>query len=175
VIELPAFISVVGNLKVCEKATTPQITDPVKKAAEEAAKKAAPKKEEQKKKPKEDDGEDEDKPVTKAKNPLDLLPPSTFDLYNFKTLYVNHPDKRGEGIEELKKQYDPNGFSIWFLHYEMYKGEGKELYKTENMANGFLQRFDDFRKYAFGRLLVLGTEEAQEIMGVFLWRGTGMP
>jgi len=57
----------------------------------------------------------------------------------------------------------------------MYKGEAEVLYKTENMCKGFLQRFDDFRKYCLARHLVLGTEEKQEIMGVWLWRGNGVP
>jgi len=39
----------------------------------------------------------------KAPNPLDLLPPSSFDLFNFKTFYVNHKDKSGEGFDEFLK------------------------------------------------------------------------
>jgi len=30
----------------------------------------------------------------KQKNPLDLLPPSNFNLFDFKTLIVNAPDKK---------------------------------------------------------------------------------
>lgn len=88
---------------------------------------------------------------------------------------VNVVDKKGEGIDTLKKQMDQGGFSIWMLEYEMYKGEGIELYKTENMCKGFLQRFDDFRKWCLARHLILGTEEKQEIFGVWLWRGTDIP
>ncbi len=165
---LPEFIKVVGHIKVAQKSIKPQIKVEEKKVAPVAAAKPAAK-------PKKDDGEDDEPTEKKAKSALDLLPPTTFDLFNFKTLMVNIKDKKGEGIDELKKQYDPAGFSIWFLHYEMYKGEGEVLYKTENMCKGFLQRFDDFRKYCLARHLVLGTEEKQEIMGVWLWRGTGIP
>ena len=28
-------------------------------------------------------------------------------------------------MEELKKQYDPVGYSFWFLHYDKYGDEGK--------------------------------------------------
>ena len=37
----------------------------------------------------------------KAKNPLDALPPTSFDLFNFKTYFVNVPDKKGEGFDEF--------------------------------------------------------------------------
>jgi len=57
-------------------------------------------------------------------NPLDALPDSPWNFYDFKTLYVNHPDKRGGGIEELKKQFDPQGYAFWYTHYEKYGTEG---------------------------------------------------
>jgi len=43
------------------------------------------------------------------------------------------------------------------------------------MVDGFLQRWEDFRKYSFGKMCVLGTEDCQEIMGVFMWRGHKVP
>ena len=53
-------------------------------------------------KPKKEEEESfEDKPA--GKNPLDLLPESKFDLFNFKTFFVNHPDKSGEAVDELLK------------------------------------------------------------------------
>jgi len=133
---------------------------------------------EEKKVAKKEAAEDEDdKPAEekKAPNPLDLLPPSTFDLFNFKTFFVNHKDKSGEAIDEMLKIYDPAGYSIWFLHYDKYKGEGEVLYKTENLSKGFLQRFDQFRKHAFARHIVLGEEPNLEIEGVWLFRGTTIP
>jgi elongation factor 1-gamma len=111
----------------------------------------------------------------KAPNPLDLLPPSSFDLFNFKTFFVNHKDKSGAAVDEMLKIYDPAGYSVWFLHYDKYKGEGEVLYKTENLSKGFLQRFDQFRKHAFARHLVLGDEPSLEIEGVWLFRGTTIP
>ena len=48
----------------------------------------------------------EDAPPKKEVNPLDLLPPSPFDLFNFKTFYVNHPDKAGEGFNAFMEQVD---------------------------------------------------------------------
>jgi len=57
----------------------------------------------------------------------------------------------------------------------MFGDEGKVLYITENLCDGFLQRFDEFRKWSFARQLILGTEKKQEIMGVWMWRSTGIP
>lgn len=169
---LPSFVGAFGFVKLSQKPMKPGAKLIVKEKP-----KAVVVKEEKKvaAKPKGGDDDDEDKPQKKAANPLDLLPPSTFDLYNFKTLFVNIKDKKGEGIEELKKQFDPNGYSLWFLHYDKYKGEGEKLYITNNLCNGFLQRFDDFRKYCFARHLVLGDEPNLEIEGVWMWRGTGIP
>jgi len=43
---------------------------------------------------------DEDEaPKKKEENPLDVLPPTPFNLYDFKTFFVNCPDKRGEGMK----------------------------------------------------------------------------
>ena len=140
--------------------------------------KEKPKVVEEKKVAKKEHDEDDDgepKEEKKAPNPLDLLPPSSFDLFNFKTFFVNHKDKSGAAIDEMLKIYDPAGYGIWFLHYDKYKGEGEVLYKTENLSKGFLQRFDQFRKHAFARHLVLGEEPNLEIEGVWLFRGTGIP
>lgn len=164
VVALPEFVAVCGNIKSCAKGVKPQIKAEPKKEVAKAAPKAAAK-----------PAADEDAPAKKPKSALETLPPTDFDLFNFKTFMVNVPDKKGEGIDELKKQMDKEGFSIWFLHYEMYKDEGTVLFKTENMCKGFLQRFDDFRKWCLARHLILGTEEKQEIMGVWLWRGVGIP
>ena len=136
------------------------------------------KKEEKKKEvaPKKAAGGDDDEPPKKPKSELELLPPTPFDLFNFKTYFVNHKDKKGEAVtkflngpadEEFQKEwmYDKEGWSIWHMHYEMYvdsKGvrqEGNEVYKTENMVNGFLQRWEDFRKWSFGKMCVLGTDK----------------
>jgi hypothetical protein len=53
------------------------------------------KKEEKKKEaPKEAAPKAEEKPAKVLDN-VESLPPTNFDLFSFKTLYVNHPDKKG--------------------------------------------------------------------------------
>jgi len=93
--KLPEFVKVAGNIRVAAKTVKPVIKAEEKKEAPKKAATAA--------KPKDNGDDDEHKPQKKAANPLDLLPPSTFDLFNFKTFMVNCKDKKGEGIEELKK------------------------------------------------------------------------
>jgi len=127
------------------------------------------------KKPK-DDEEDDDAPKEdkKEKNPLDALPPSTFNLFDFKTLFVNATSKQ-EALDFFWKNFDASGYSLWFIVYEKAEGEGKVLFLTSNLMNGFIQRLDHFRKYAFGVHGVYGEEPTLEIRGVWVWRGTELP
>jgi len=91
--------------------------------------------------------EDGEEKAKKEANPLDTLPPSPFDLYSFKTFFVNNKDRRGEGMKFFFDNYDKNGYCIYFIHYDKYAGEGEVLHVTVNMMNGFLQRIDHFRKH----------------------------
>jgi len=76
VINLPEYKAVMGKVRFCAKTIPPTLTE--SKKVEE--KKAAPVKKE---------GGDEEKPAKKEENPLDVLPPTTFNLYDFKTFFVN--------------------------------------------------------------------------------------
>lgn len=126
------------------------------------------------KKPKKEEKEEEEPKQEKAKNPLDELPPTPFNLFDFKTLYVNATDKK-EACKFLWENFDKNGFSLWHITYEKAEGEGKILFQTCNLYNGFLQRLEHFRKYAFGVHGVYGDEPYLEVKGVWLWRGQGHP
>jgi elongation factor 1-gamma len=92
-----------------------------------------------------------------------VLPPTTFDLFAFKTFFVNHADKRGEGMKFFFENYDKEGYSIYFVHYDKYEGECQVLYQTANMLGGFLQRIDHFRKHTFAAHAILGEEPTLEI------------
>jgi len=116
----------------------------------------------------------EEAPAQKAKNPLDCLPETKFNLYDFKTLIVNAPNKK-DAIQFLWDNFDAQGFSFWKIEYEKYPGEGEKLYMTRNLAAGFIQRLETFRKYSFGTWGVYGDEPNLEIRGLFLWRGLEEP
>mmetsp|Transcript_805 Transcript_805/g.1721 ORF Transcript_805/g.1721 Transcript_805/m.1721 type:complete len:407 (-) Transcript_805:4921-6141(-) len=129
----------------------------VKKPAEEVKTAPAPVVEEEQKK--------------KGPNPLDLLPPTTFIMDEWKKLYANTKDKAST-LPWFWERYDPEGFSIWVFKYNKLEGECQVLYRTNNLLNGFLQRMEEFRKYSFGYLGIYGVEPELDIAGCFMWRGT---
>lgn len=160
-VKLPEVVARFGNIKFAAK-----VVKPVAGPKKEEVKAAAPVKKEAKE-------EGAEKP--KEKNPLDALPPSKFVLPEFKTFFVNIPDKRGEGMTRFLETYDPEGYSIYFCHYDKYEGEGQVLYQTSNLMNGFLQRIDNFRVHTFSMMAILGEEPNLNIEGVWLFRGHGIP
>jgi len=126
--------------------------EPKKKAA--AAPAPAPKKKEE-----------------KPKNNVDLLPPSDFNLYDFKTFFINHPDKKGVGVDEMYKKIDWNGWAFWKFEYDIYEGEGEKEHVANNLMNGFLSRAESANKLCFARHCVLGKIPNLQIYGVWLCRG----
>lgn len=131
VCKLPQWVAVFGHVKFAQKPVAPKFAEGEKKVVKAAATAAKPKKAE---------GDEDEEPV-KAKNPLDLLPATKFDLFTFKTTFTNHPDKRGAGIDLLLELID-EGWAFWYLQYEMFGTEGQVLFKTVNLCNGFVQRFE---------------------------------
>jgi len=105
-----------GHVKPAAKPVKPNLAAPEAKKEEKKA--AAPK---------------EEAPKKKEKVGLDALPESSMVLDDFKRMFVNHPDKKGGAVDEFLKMFDKDGWSIYFLHYEMYGDEGKVMYKTQNM------------------------------------------
>ena len=96
IVNQPKLASVFGTTAFVEKAL--QYTPPPKEKKAPAAP-AQPKAEKKPKKEEADDEEDDDKPYEEApkeKNPLDLLPKSTFNLEDWKRAYSNK-DTRGAG------------------------------------------------------------------------------
>jgi elongation factor 1-gamma len=169
-VKLPEFTSRIGNVKFAQKALKPILAEKKEEV------KAAPVKAAAKPTPKDDDDEEAEKKPS-GKNPLDLLPPSKFVLPDFKTFFVNLGDKKAtDGMKHFFENYDPEGYSLWFTHYDKYDGEGVLLYQTSNLMNGFLQRMDDkFRNHCFSMLAILGDEPSLEIEGVWLFRGKTIP
>lgn len=94
-------------------------TAPKKESAPAAPK--APKAEKPKAapKPKEVDEEEEESfaDVPAAKNPLDLLPKSTFVLDEWKRQYSN-TDTRTEALPWLYENFDAEGYSLWKMDFK---------------------------------------------------------
>jgi elongation factor 1-gamma len=106
----PNLSSIFGSTAFAEKAL--QYTPPPKEKKEKAPPAPAqPKAEKKPKKEEVDDDDDDDKPYEEApkeKNPLDLLPKSTFNLEDWKRAYSNK-ETRGAGgsIEWFYQKFVP--------------------------------------------------------------------
>ena len=173
---MPQFINVWGPIKFCKQPLELAVQKkPEKKESKKQPKKKTEKKTEKKTgKKTEKKTEKEEKKQTSSQNPLDLLPETQLNLDSWKKLYSNTEDKKAV-MQEFWKMYDPQGWSIYHLHYQKLEGEGQKLYMTANRVEGFLARMERLRKYSFGTMGVYGEEPDLEILAVFMWRGKGIP
>ncbi|CAH9109242.1 unnamed protein product [Cuscuta europaea] len=168
----PNFSKILGEIKQAESVPPPPSKKPAAQAKESAKPKEEPKKEEAK--PKEE-GVEEEAPKPKPKNPLDLLPPSKMVLDDWKRLYSNTKTNfREVAIKGFWDMYDPEGYSLWFCDYK-YNDENTVSFVTLNKVGGFLQRMDLARKYAFGKMLVIGSQPPFKVKGLWLFRGKEVP
>jgi elongation factor 1-gamma len=103
-----------GKLRLCDKAWNFDGYKKDEKKAEKKPEKKAEKKEEKKPEKKEEKKPEkkEEKPVVAAagkdKNPLDLLPPTKLNFFDFKTMIVNAKDKK-EAVNWLFDNFDHEG------------------------------------------------------------------
>ncbi|KAJ3037539.1 hypothetical protein HDU99_010393, partial [Rhizoclosmatium hyalinum] len=109
----------------------------------------------------------------KAKNPLDLLPKSDFNLEEWKRFYSNN-DTRPTACNWFWDKFDPAGFSLYRLDYK-YNSELTLTFMSSNLVGGVYHRLEAARKYAFGSLAVLGEDHKNSIAGYFVYRGDGIP
>ncbi|XP_022929411.1 elongation factor 1-gamma [Cucurbita moschata] len=166
----PNFQKIIGEVKQTD--AIPPVKTP-EEAAAAAKPKPEPKKQEEK--PKAAPAAEEEAPKPKAKNPLDLLPPSKMILDEWKRLYSNTKTNfREVAIKGFWDMYDPEGYSLWFCDYK-YNDENTVSFVTLNKVSGFLQRMDLARKYAFGKMLVIGSEAPFKVKGLWLFRGQEIP
>ncbi|KAI3861017.1 hypothetical protein MKX03_026686 [Papaver bracteatum] len=172
----PTFIKLLGEVKQAESvppvpsAKTPAPTNEATIAKEKSETKTQPGKPIAEETPAEDEAT---KP--KAKNPLDLLPPSKMILDEWKRLYSNTKTNfREVAIKGFWEMYDPEGYSLWFCDYK-YNDENTVSFVTLNKVGGFLQRMDIARKYAFGKMLIIGSEAPFKVKGLWLFRGPEIP
>ena len=143
----PAFVEEFGIPRFCKVALKP-VLPPTEAAAEEKPEKKEKKKDaekkkekkEEEKKPEADEGDD-DAPKKKPPNPLDILPPSPFDIDNFKREFLANktPETKRKYLQTtFFEKFDANGWALWYCDYIKAEGEGEVLYKTSNLMGGFL-------------------------------------
>ncbi|EIN05160.1 EF1G-domain-containing protein [Punctularia strigosozonata HHB-11173 SS5] len=170
----PKIKSVFGEIAYQEKAM--EYVPPPKEKEPKGHGEPNPKPEKKKKKNKavEEDEEDDDlapKEEPKAKNPLDLLPKSSFNLEDWKRAYSNK-DTRGSGgsLEWFYEYFDPEGFSVWRVDFK-YNDELTQTFMSSNQIGGFFNRLEASRKYLFGSMGVLGATNDSILTGVLVCRG----
>jgi elongation factor 1-gamma len=191
IVNQPNLTSVFGSTAYAEKAL--QYTPPPKEKKEKApAAPAQPKAEKKPKKEEVDDDDDDDKPYEEApkeKNPLDLLPKSTFNLEDWKRAYSNK-ETRGAGgslewfyqkfvlflllilnCSSCARSFDKEGYSLWRVDFK-YNEELTQTYMSSNQVGGFFNRLEASRKYLFGSVGVLGTANNSIITGALITRGS---
>lgn len=178
-VNIPSFRKILGEIKQSESVPSVQSAKKPTQSKEPAKPKAQaePKKESAKEtaKSKVEGAGEEEAPKPKPKNPLDLLPPSKMILDEWKRLYSNTKTNfREVAIKGFWDMYDPEGYSLWFCDYK-YNEENTVSFVTLNKVGGFLQRMDLARKYAFGKMLIIGSEPPFKVKGLWLFRGQEIP
>lgn len=164
VTSVPAFTAVWGTIrlaKVALEAPAPVVkAEPVKPAAKPVEEKKVAKKAD----------DDEDEQPKKQINPLDSLPPTNFDLDEWKKLITNTKDRKSV-MPTFWEKLDQAGWSAIFIQYEKAEGEGEKMVPFENLLDGFVQRMESIRRYSFGVIGIYGEVPALEIRGCLLMRG----
>ena len=107
-------------------------------------------------------------------NILDLLPESKFDLDKFKIEFLKNNNKKN-GMKYFWKNYDPDGYSLWFIEYNNDINECITLFRTCIIKGNILEQLKYFKKYCFGVLGVYGSDSDYKIRGCLLWRGNEIP
>jgi elongation factor 1-gamma len=181
VTNVPEIKAVFGEIEYIDKPvqfTPPKKEKPAAEAKPEKAKEPKAEKPKAEPKPKKKEEEEDDGDIDlvpaeepKAKNPLDSLPKSTFNLEDWKRAYSNM-DTRGPGgsIEWLYKNFDPEGFSAWRVDFK-YNEELTQTFMSSNQIGGFFNRLEASRKYLFGSVGVLGKANDSVISGALIARG----
>lgn len=163
VMALPASANVVGAVVYCAKAPSPPKNK--KKQKEPKKKKEQPKKKEQ--------AAPKPKAKKKEKNPLDLLPPSSFVLDEWKRQYSNATNDYFKSMEWFWPNFDEKGWSIWFQSFN-HNDENTMDFIVCNKLEGYVQRTIGIQKYAFGVMQMLDTKEKlgyYTVAGIWLIRG----
>lgn len=169
------FAQVIGQVTLCKKELMAPGQDAPKSGGGGGAKggkKDGGAKKEAKKEKKEEEAP-APAPEKKQEHPykiMDKEAPSPFILDAWKKQYSNAPTYE-VAMDWFWENFDAEGWSLWYQAYN-YQEENKRIFMTSNAVGGFQQRSDEIRKWAFGVMDVLGTEEdGLFIKGIWLFRG----
>ncbi|XP_020896757.1 elongation factor 1-gamma [Exaiptasia diaphana] len=173
-INQPHFKKILGEVKLCEHMAKfdskkyfslhPKKDDKKKETKPKEQKPKPAKKEE----PKDETPKEEEKPKPKAGDPFAELPPTDFSMDAWKKVYMN--EETDVSIPYFWKNYDPEGYSIWFAEY-MYNKDLGLTFMTHNLIRGMFQRIEKLQKTCFANVMVFGKNNDSAIAGVWVTRG----
>jgi len=94
----------------------------------------------------------------------------------WKRVYSNTKQLEDVAMKWFWDNFDPTGYSIFFVEYQKLPTECTIDFVTANLLNGFMQRFEGtFRKYSFAVMDVIGKDKSFDIKGVWMFRGPNIP
>merc|ERR1712002_335773 len=174
IINQPQVKSVVGDIKLCEKMAQfdnkkfAEVQGKIRQSAGDKKEKKESKKEAKKEQPKKEASPAAAPPAPKPKDPLDALPAGDFNMDDFKRFYSNNDEDKS--VPYFWEKFDKTHYSIWYSEYK-YADELSKVFMTCNLIGGMFQRVDKLRKNAFASVCVFGEDGANNISGIWVWRG----
>ncbi|KAL7558603.1 hypothetical protein ACA910_000937 [Epithemia clementina (nom. ined.)] len=173
----PEFQQVVGQVTLCKTELLAPGQDAAAKGGGKGGaqkpKEGGKKEKKKEEKKKEEEAPPEPAPEKKADHPYKIMDkdsPSPFNMDAWKKKYSNAASYE-EAMNYFWENFDPEGYSIWLQVYN-HQEENTKVFMTSNAVGGFQQRTDEIRRWAFGVMDVLGTEDTLlEIKGIWLLRG----
>merc|ERR1711915_505907 len=175
IINQPQVKAVVGDFKLCDKMAQfdnkkfAEVQGKIKQGGGEKKQEKKEKKEPKKEQPKKEKEPSPAAPAApKSKDPLDVLPAGDFNMDDFKRFYSNNDEDKS--VPYFWEKFDKNHYSIWYCEYK-YADELSKVFMTCNLIGGMFQRVDKLRKNAFASMCVFGEDKANNISGIWVWRG----
>jgi len=104
------------------------------------------------------------------------LPASKMSLDATKKLFFNKRPYNEKFFEEFWPTFDAEGYVFMTQAYN-YDDENNIFFQAQNLLGGFLQRAESCRKYAFGVIMLVGTDEETppyKVRGCWCFRGKDM-
>ncbi|XP_064097694.1 elongation factor 1-gamma-like [Macrobrachium nipponense] len=175
IINQPQVKAVIGDFKLCDKMAQfdnkkfAEVQGKIKQGGGEKKQEKKEKKEPKKEPPKKEKEPSPAAPAApKSKDPLDALPAGDFNMDDFKRFYSNNDEDKS--VPYFWEKFDKNHYSIWYCEYK-YAEELAKVFMTCNLIGGMYQRVDKLRKNAFASMCVFGEDNANNISGIWVWRG----
>jgi len=162
------LVSVIGEVKMCEKEAL-VVLGAKKEKTKEAKPKQQPKPKQEPKKV-EAKPEEEESPVVEKKkvDPLDALPKGTFDMDDFKRFYSNNDEDKS--VEYFWQKFDAENYSIWRGDYR-YNDELTMVFMSCNLMGGMFQRLEKLKKHGFASAMLFGENNNSSISSIWVFKG----